>query len=363
MKKNNKKINNKKTNRHSRYLLFISVYSLLLIVFTYLIYGLINIINIGGYIPNKIIYTYDVSNNSFYNIYLKNNDFIQEPILGMNKMYITQLVDFIDIKFLYEYTGNKNIKLDYSYNINAILIGSYNNNFENTRGSEVWTKVYPLKDTTANSITDNKFIIDEGIKIYLNSYNVELDKFKQTLGIPITAMLRISLNIDISGLIDNKYFADNYIDTLDIPLGTSVFRINKMEDTIDKINIYEDEKEQELDVKGLVFYISSILIIALLALWFTKKYVLITTHESKWHKKITKILKEYGNRIITVENIINLPSIHYISIPNFNELIELADELTAPILHWYNKELSEAWFCILDKRIIYRHIMKKPEQL
>jgi hypothetical protein len=344
--------------RDIKYPLLVIVYSIILTALIILVINLFKILNIKYYNPNDIIYTYNTSNNSYYNIYLKSNEFIDQPILGMNKMYITELIDYIDIYFVYDYSATKKTNLNYLYNINANIIGLYSNILDNTKPMEVWNKEYILKDITNINESMDTFKISENLKLKLDDYNKEVDKFKQVLGIPITTFLRVTLNIEINGRVNNKNFNDKYINTLDIPLGIKAFEISKDLDSNKRINIYAYGNDTEINIENLIIISGLILIVFLIGILFTRKFVL-TGKESRWEKSINKILKEYDDKVIIVDNLIHLPNMNYIAIKQFDELIELSDELNAPILFWYNEHKEEAWFSIINKNIMYRHIMKK----
>ena len=55
----------------------------------------------------KMLYAYNITRNSDYKVYLKKNEFINQEYMGMNATYITDLVNYIDANFRYNYNISK----------------------------------------------------------------------------------------------------------------------------------------------------------------------------------------------------------------------------------------------------------------
>ena len=54
---------------------------------------------------NQKEYSYKTNKKADYKIYLKSNDFIKQEYIEMNKVYISDLVDHINVDFGYEHIG------------------------------------------------------------------------------------------------------------------------------------------------------------------------------------------------------------------------------------------------------------------
>ena len=52
------------------------------------------------------LYSYNYTSNLNYKVYLKNNQFFTSPYIGMNKQYISSLIDHIDVDAVYKVLKN-----------------------------------------------------------------------------------------------------------------------------------------------------------------------------------------------------------------------------------------------------------------
>lgn len=79
-------------------------------------------------INKKEVYSYNTKFNLLYDVYLLENRFIEEEKLPMNQLYVTDLIDYLDLTFNFKYTGSTSTLLSYTYDIKGVLEGTYSNN-------------------------------------------------------------------------------------------------------------------------------------------------------------------------------------------------------------------------------------------
>lgn len=73
----------------------------------------------------KEIYSYGTNFNLNYDVYLKENEFIENKKLQMGQVYVTDLIDYLDLQVQFQYKGSQTSDISYKYNIKGILEGSY----------------------------------------------------------------------------------------------------------------------------------------------------------------------------------------------------------------------------------------------
>lgn len=144
---------------------------------------------------------------------------------------------------------------------------------------------------------------------------------------------------------------------LTIDLSQPVFEI-KLQESEDQKDTIIDASELE---KGINFYflgIGGILLIGSFGylLYFMNQYYL--TQTTKLQKKIEKILRKYGDIIITLQEEPNIKIDSIIEVKELEELIHMEEEIREPIL-FYNTKKSGAVFMIISQNIIYRVILKE----
>lgn len=312
------------------------------------------IINLKGN-PKNIIYTGKVIENTKYEVYLKNNNFIEEKILYEDSSYITSLIDNIKIKYNYIYNIDKNIDLNYSYKIIANLKGTV----ENITNPILNQKYYLLNDIRTKKV--NKEIkINENIDIDISFYNNIIDNFLANYNIPINANLSINLIINTIGQYNNKTLNKEHIVEIVIPLGVKTFDIKKNINFDMEENIYlNDLPDKNKSFVNIIIYIIITSISITVGVYFIKR--IINKNQGKFITMINKILKDYDNRIVEVKNFVKYKNWETVDVKNFEELINLSNEAFEPIFYWKKRfnQNKEVWFCILRDKVIYRCILHK----
>lgn len=324
----------------------------------------ISIINRGFELEKKKakkdpIYNYSISQKLDYQVNLNENSFIKVPYLGENETYITDLVKNIDIKLLYQFSGTKQIPLHYTYEILANIKGEYSLETGEEK-TKVWNKENILVEKKEIDTTENQFVVNEEIQLDFNSYNNEVKQFRKELNLPITATLNIIVNINVEGDVGNKLEDEQQL-ILEIPLNEQAFRITKdYEPTVERA-IYEKEilvgkvKNKNL-ISGIILIIISIF---LLVLFFRE--IFNVQKKTNYTIKLNKILKSYGDIIIELATPLNLEGLNIIDVKNFNEMIDLEEELRIPINFYETIDYYEGEFYIIQGDIAYRYCLTNEE--
>ena len=100
---------------------------------------------IGSQNSNKeIIFSSTGDNAVDYRVFLKENDFFEEPFIGAGKTYITSLIDHIDVDFKYVENFSEEASGEFTYYLKAIISADKT---ENAKDNEIfWTKEYQLTE-------------------------------------------------------------------------------------------------------------------------------------------------------------------------------------------------------------------------
>lgn len=300
-------------------------------------------------INNDPIYQYQMSQDTDYKVYLEKNDFIKENYLTKNQLYLQNIVRYIEINFLYQYEASDKEDLYYQYDISSNL----NINYANTNQTLV-SKNYPIITNKILEQKDSsKIEVKESVNIDYQKYYQEVQKFKEQFNVPVSASLTVSFNLQMQ--IGEDQDTKTSASTVIIDLTGSVFEI--------KIQESEDQQETILEIGQmnqetnylLVMFFSILFISSFVYLIYNiKTYQLSKTIKLK--KKTREILRKYGQIIIELEKEpkINLKNI--IDVKNFNELVEVEEEIREPILY-YKKE-DKDMFLIIDNYVTYRKIIE-----
>ena len=317
---------------------------------------------IKGIFPNNNeapVYSYNMKRNIDYKVYLHKNSFYEEEYIGMGKQYTSELIDYVDINFDYQYNGSKLTDVVYNYNIKADIIGEYENS--DNGNSELWTKKYVLLDKKEKEISDTtSFNIKENLKIDYSKYNEIVNNFKKEFRLAIDAYLKIRLNIEYSGKIEGYKDEIKETDYLEIyiPLSKSTINIdtNYAEDNSKTVVPKLDkEKNKELLYAGIVLLTFTIVVFSLV---YNKVFV---SNKTLYFKKLQKILKDYSEIIVESSTMLNYDDLEVLDITNFDDMVDIEEEVKSPIIFYEHIKDKESWFIVLKGKYAYRYILSSDE--
>lgn len=311
----------------------------------------------------RALYTYNYSTSLNYRVYLKENSFFTDPYLGMNRQYIASIIDHIEVDTKYNFQSTEELDYSYSYEIVATAKSLY----ETTDGkdAEVWSRAYPISNMKTQSGTGKSFTIDDTISLDYATYNDLMTEFRNQFGLSVDARVDLALKVNVTaglaGSNDNT-LQDNSTMTLKIPLLQQTISI-----TPDYLNsggntIYASASDEGASINmPMVICGGILLIISLILLRIVVKSLLRVTKKSEYIINLNKILKEYGDIIAETNNVPNLSKYEVVMLKNFNDLVDVEEELHSPIICCEVKEDTECWFIILHDRQCYKYELKDSD--
>ena len=310
---------------------------------------------------NETIYSYSINQDIDYNIDIYKNNLFETENLGMDQTYVANIVKNINVNFKYKYENTKKIPLNYEYGITATIYGEYTLPDEDEK-SELWTKKYTLLDQTKKETSDNNFEINEEVKIDYNFYNDVVSKFKSEIKLPISAYLSIEFKTKVSGIIEHKSVSDVQTMRLKIPLNQQAFKISKdynknVEKDIKKLTEKDLDIELKKEICGVILLITAISLFVVLY-----KDIFDIAKKNYYNTTLDKLLKEYGDIIVEINSEINKDDLQVIEVKNFNEMLDLEEELKIPIMFYEIIEDVLGEFTITHNNILYRFILKDEER-
>lgn len=305
----------------------------------------------------EIVYSYKTKESIDYNVELYNNSFIDKSHLEKDETYISDLIKQINTTFNYSYIGSKIIPIEYTYEIKAIINGKYDLSSAGNE-SNVWSKEYVLLEKKSNLVKDStNIVINEPVLIDFRYYNNEVSKFRKELKLPISASLYVDFIVTVKGSEKGKIIDDTKIATLQIPLNLQAFNIT--EDVVGEYNndiIFQDVKS-EVDIKNLIVGIF-LFLTALFIFIILFKPIFNIPKKNAYTLKLNRILKEYSDVIVELVTPLNTYDLDVVEVKNFDELIDLEEELRVPIMFYEIEEYLRGEFSLVHNNILYRYVLK-----
>lgn len=292
------------------------------------------------------IYTYNISQNTKYRVYVEKNAFFNNDYLEMEGAYIQQSVRNIEINFNYNFVSASKKDIGYIYDIVATLYIDYANT-----GQNLYTKEYEIiKDKFLNKKDENRMNVNEIINIDYINYLNEVQTFREKYNLPVKAYLKVSFYINTNIALEEQV-TDVSTAEVNIDLSSPVFEI--------KVSQSDDQNETILETGEILkksnrylmtFSIILFTVFTIYLIFEVNKQLM--TKEVKNKIELNKILKRYSKIIIEVNEKVEIQNKNVIMVKDFYELLEIEEEIREPILY-YSQE-REAVFSIIDNDIIYR---------
>lgn len=299
--------------------------------------------------------------NVKYSVCLKDNDFFEDECLDSDMSYVASLIKNIPLEFNYQFNGNSNnLVSSTDYEIVAKLI--IENNDTKTKYYE---KEYVLAPKTTDSVKNNGTLynLDKKVNIDYEYYNSIATNFKSQYGINSQSYLEVYLNTYNN--VNSKYkdIPTSAQISVRIPLSQKAIEIKLNTQEINKsIDKYISSKY--IAINGYLKFIVGIIFLFLSLVFLSFIFVIIKKYTktiSKYDKFINKILKEYDRLIVETATFPDEKDYNVLIINNFNELVDVRDNLHSPIMFYNVKDHKMSKFYILNDNNLYLYIVNSKD--
>lgn len=302
---------------------------------------------------------YDERTNLDYKVYLKPNNFYEEKYLDKGMLYVASLIDKIDIDFLYNFNISEKVDLDFKYNITGVL------SITDSEGKNVYlTKDYKLLDDKGFSLKgEQDHTIKENIVIDYGAYNKLANSFKSTYGLDTASKLTVYLNVDKTSVnqdIKDVEKANNML--IEIPLSQRSVSISMDYKDINRNSSLV--KKSSVSVNNVIFIIigSILLIVSFYGLFRLLKLLgLLNPKKSAYDKYIAKLMRQYDRLIVVHYTCPDLSQYNVVKIKEFNELLDMRDNLKVPIMYYNVTDHQKSYFYIVNNNDLFLLVLKSVD--
>lgn len=306
--------------------------------------------------------SYKSSSNVSYKVYLLENDYFDEPYLGMDRTYISSLINYIDINFNYNLNFSNFVSGKYTYYIKGIIAADKVKDDD----SSYWSKSYILKEpVTISYDNQNSFNIDTNVKVDYQKYNSLLNEFRKDYGISFDGAFKVQL------VIESESNATNIKESIPVDSLIEV-RVPLTQQVIDlSIDLSNNDNEGEVSEtivnntsSNYVFLGLGILFmsVTLCLLWLIFRYIIfIYLSKSEYSKTLKKILSTYDSVIVNVSNLPNLNDLKVIEVNTFSELIDAHSEVRMPINYYEEVADCKSVFVLVSTNMAWVYTLINHE--
>ena len=294
-----------------------------------------------------------------YKVYLKENDFYQEKFLEKGMLYVASLIDHIDIDFTYNFNIDEKVDLDFKYNIIGRL------SITDSDGKNVYlTRDYTLlEDKEFKLVNKEDHTIQENIVIDYGEYNKIANSFKSTYGLDTASKLNVYLNVEKKSDTESiKDIAKDNNMLIQIPLSQRSVSISMDYKDINRNS--KLVKSSSITVKNVAFIVVSVilLLVSFYGLYNVLKLLgLLNTKKSAYDKYIAKMMRQYDRLIVKHYTCPDLSNYNVIKIREFNELLDMRDNLKVPIMFYNVTDHQKSYFYIVNNNDLYLLVLKSVD--
>lgn len=308
----------------------------------------------------NLLYTYNINKNVIYKVNLVDNNYFEQSTLEMNKTYISSLVNKINMDFTYSLSGNKKAKTKYTYQIVAVTNVKYSSASSDT-DETIWTKQYVLVPSKEAEVESSNFIIKENFDIDFATYNNQVKEFKQQLRIPVIADLQVKLIVksdsEVPGV--EKKIVETSIMNMKMDLAQDIFKIEKQFENTDSKSILETTQTNK-KVNKPAFVIGCIFIIgAVMIMLDSIRKSIKFSKKTDYAIALNRILKNYGDIVAEIVSPVEIDNLNVIEVKNFDQLLDIEEEIRMPILFYETIEGEQGEFIIICDNMAYRYVIGK----
>ena len=288
--------------------------------------------------------------NVDYKVYLNENEFYEKDYLEANKAYIASLIKNIDINFNYSFNISAITNMDFDYKIVGELV------IENNGGTRrYFEKQYTLTENKKVKLQNNDSInINENLKIDYGYYNKLANNFRNTFGVDTNSYLNVYL--EVSSKTDenlNYNISETNRVLLKIPLSERAIEINFDSNNKSVKKYVIPTGKVIFNLKYLIIEIILFIITLICFVKFIKYFVISLKSVTKYDKYVNKLLKEYDRLIVETQTNIDMSKYNIIKINKFTELLDVRDNLKAPILYFNIVKHEKGIYYIKNDNVIY----------
>lgn len=299
---------------------------------------------------NKYLYSYDVT--------LIDNSYIDDESVPDKNVYVTDLMNNVNVNMTYTYEANQSSDIEYNYQIIGNLEATYSKDGEEQK---VWKKADVIVPTKDLCVTSDKVEINENFELNMGDKIQMVKDFQQELGIQVqtkyTILLEITTKTNILGQdVINTYSPDLFFDITSKTTTISTTTENTAKPQIVTKMVQEENEFSQIKVIfGSVMFVAALVVLIVLLVKTRNN----NTVRNEYKIELNKILKGCDEKIVEVNSRIETSGQGLVDVREFDEVLKVSEELFKPILYWNNEKEEESWFCVLGNNMIYRYVLKR----
>lgn len=291
-----------------------------------------------------------------YKVFLDDNEFYEKDYLNKGMAYVASLIDKINIKFDYKFDSDIKSDIEFRSKVMAKLVISSQNN-----SRVFYENEYEILEEEKTELKNQyNHLISKDVTIDYDYYNDLANKFKSEYAVNTNSYLEVYLLVNEKDEESNSYKIYNSEKTsLIIPLSQQEVNIGLEEKTVNnQKEVVFSPKVVIADIRFVVLDVILFIIAVFLLTNLLKKLSFISSKKSNYDKYVNKLLRGYDRLIVNVKTSPNFENYNVIKVENFDELLDVRDNIKEPIKYFVITEHQKCEFFITNNNDLYLYVVK-----
>lgn len=303
---------------------------------------------------NKTLYiNYEEESNIDYKVRLKDNDFYTEEEIGMDKSYVTALVDKFLINFDYFLTmATDSVDFEYKYSVVAVT-----EVVDRITGAVIYSPKDEIVKETVESKTGYNLNINKDVEIDFHKYNNQAKTFIEAYKLTnVESTLRVEMAVDVKGASEqfSEDSSNKFVFAFNAPLVQQTVYVTATSTVPQTENVIlaRAEKGPQEALKIMSIAGGATLVVCVIVL-FAFTYLTRNT-DINYEIQVNRIVKNYKSFIQKIVNPFDDSGYQVLKVEKFGEMLEIRDTISSPVLMFENGDKTCTQFIVpTNTKIIY----------
>jgi len=302
-------------------------------------------------------YEYTINQSVNNTVMYSDNSFFENGPKSDNTAYLSDLTDKVQTKFSYQYESSSAEPVEYDYTVIATVRGVYGINGSEEETSNVWTRQFELLPRLTETTAASSFSIEPEVEIPFSEYRTLVEQLRTGLALPINTEAEVTLTVNVKGEYGGTEFADRRVSSVTIPLNTQIYQpVIKFDKTDTKQIVPVDAQQGRArwaQVEAVGAIVLAALGLAALVYGFRRQIF-----KTPYQRELDRIYRYHDGIIIKASRPADLFGKNIVPVQSFDDILNLEEELKAPIVAT-QMSIESTRFMIIRDDVAYIYTLGK----
>jgi hypothetical protein len=271
-----------------------------------------------------------------YKVYLKPNILYNDNVLPEDQGYFSNIIDYISVTIQNKYSGGDGAEFKGDYSI----IGEISGWEPGEEPVPAWTKRFGIVSKKTFNTTDRELVLSQSANIDFNHFSTFAAQVDELTGYDTAQSLKVAMVVNYTVTTKDGEVTETLQPAIVIPLGQSYFKIQKNALEEKKSEIFSITKENAPVDMVRTILLSTVGLLCLIVLIVLIKATEPTLGDIR-RKRIRKLLKSYGKRLVAVADELVGDSAPVCRVHSMDDMVKISDEIERPIFYVYKNDPAD----------------------